>query len=325
MLISIIVPIYNVELYLRRCIDSILFQRYKSIEIILVNDGSIDNSGRICDEYALKDTRIKVIHKKNGGVSSARNEGIQVATGDYITFVDSDDWLEIDYFDKVAILLKKHRPVLLKNPYIIDKNNRYYIKIKCTGDILIYNKKKYLTEMIDAKKFEWGPFAAFYRSDICKQISFNKNVVFGEDLLFNYDFIRQSEGIYIYQSIAGYHYFIRSGSATTSYPIYKKQDDLMPFEKIMKNEDDEIKNKILVNNYIPRLIRYTLEGMLSKNRKDNMAAKSCKEKLKQIIYSRQFMQLPLYRQVQAIVCLIPPCIAKKIFLLYKIRYEKSIR
>lgn len=94
--ISIIVPVYNVEKYLRKCIDSILNQTFKDFELILIDDGSTDESGKICDEYNLKDNRIKVIHKENGGLSSARNAGLDIAQGEYIGFVDSDDWIESD-------------------------------------------------------------------------------------------------------------------------------------------------------------------------------------------------------------------------------------
>lgn len=94
--VSIIVPVYNVEKYLNRCIDSIIKQTFENIEIILVDDGSTDNSSKICDEYALKDHRIKVIHKANGGLSEARNYGIDVATGDYLLFVDSDDYIDVN-------------------------------------------------------------------------------------------------------------------------------------------------------------------------------------------------------------------------------------
>lgn len=99
MLISVIVPVYNVENYLCKCVDSIINQTYNNLEIILVDDGSTDGSASICDEYVLKDSRVKVIHKENGGVSSARNIGIAEASGEYICFVDSDDWLELDYFE----------------------------------------------------------------------------------------------------------------------------------------------------------------------------------------------------------------------------------
>ena len=95
---SVIVPIYKVEEYLHRCIDSIINQTYTNLEIILVDDGSPDNCPMICDEYAKKDSRIRVIHKKNGGLSDARNAGLEIATGEYIGFVDSDDWIHKDMY-----------------------------------------------------------------------------------------------------------------------------------------------------------------------------------------------------------------------------------
>lgn len=103
-LLSVIVPVYNVEQYLHQCVDSIIGQTYKNLEIILVNDGSTDGSGAICDEYATKDSRVRVIHKENGGQSSARNIGISISSGEYTTFVDSDDWLELDMYQ---VLIKQ--------------------------------------------------------------------------------------------------------------------------------------------------------------------------------------------------------------------------
>ena len=106
-LVSIIVPIYNVEQYLRECIDSIIKQTYKNLEIILVDDGSPDNCGQICDEYAKKDDRIKVIHKENGGLSSARNAGLDIATGEYISFIDSDDYVSNNFIEELYSLCIK--------------------------------------------------------------------------------------------------------------------------------------------------------------------------------------------------------------------------
>ncbi|OFV71346.1 glycosyltransferase family 2 protein [Acetobacterium wieringae] len=105
-LISVIVPVYKVEKYLERCVDSILKQTYINIEVILVDDGSPDLSGDICDQYKMKDSRIKVIHKENGGLSDARNVGIEMASGKYLTFIDSDDWIDIHYIYKLYTLLK---------------------------------------------------------------------------------------------------------------------------------------------------------------------------------------------------------------------------
>lgn len=108
-LISVIVPVYNVEEYLEKCVDSILVQTYRNLEVILVNDGSKDSSGSICDAFARKDSRVRVIHKENGGLSSARNVGIEAAGGEYITFVDSDDWIEEDAYEHLMGLIEKYR------------------------------------------------------------------------------------------------------------------------------------------------------------------------------------------------------------------------
>lgn len=107
-LISVIVPVYNVEQYLPKCIDSILAQTYENLEIILVEDGTRDSSGLICDEYAKKDSRIRVIHKENGGLSSARNAGMEIARGEYFGFVDSDDWIEPEMYETLLAYSQKH-------------------------------------------------------------------------------------------------------------------------------------------------------------------------------------------------------------------------
>ena len=111
--ISVIVPVYNVEKYLARCVASILAQTYENLEVILVDDGATDRSGLICDEFASKDSSVKVIHKKNGGLSSARNAGLETAAGEYIAFVDSDDWIEPDAYAHMMQLMKKHQVKLV--------------------------------------------------------------------------------------------------------------------------------------------------------------------------------------------------------------------
>ena len=107
-LISIVIPVYKVEKYLEKCIESIINQTYKNLEIIIVDDGSPDNCPQMCDEFAKSDKRIKVIHKENGGLSDARNAGIDIATGKYITFVDSDDYITNDYVEYMYNLIKKY-------------------------------------------------------------------------------------------------------------------------------------------------------------------------------------------------------------------------
>lgn len=112
--ISVIVPVYNVEKYLSQCIESILNQTFNNLELILIDDGSTDNSGEICDEYAIKDNRIRVIHKENGGISSARNTGLNATKGDYIAFVDSDDYIAMDMFEKMLDIAIKTNADMVK-------------------------------------------------------------------------------------------------------------------------------------------------------------------------------------------------------------------
>lgn len=116
--VSIIVPVYNVEKYIHKCIDSILAQTYRNLEIILVDDGSPDNCGKICDEYASNDNRIIVIHQKNGGLSAARNAGLNKSTGNFIVFVDSDDYLEISAIEDCIHYIKTNNyDILIFNWY----------------------------------------------------------------------------------------------------------------------------------------------------------------------------------------------------------------
>src|SRR5690554_2626737 len=128
-LLSIIVPVYNMEQYIEKCIMSIFLQTYKNIEIILIDDGSTDNSGNLCDKYSVIDPRVKVIHKENGGLSSARNAGLEVAMGEYIGFVDPDDWIEPTMYETMYSNIKKNKSEICICNYIID-NSKYSKQIE---------------------------------------------------------------------------------------------------------------------------------------------------------------------------------------------------
>ena len=133
LLVSVIVPIYNVEKYLRKCVDSILNQTYKNLEIILVDDGSPDNCGNICDEYALSDSRIRIIHKKNGGLSDARNAGLDIARGNYILFVDSDDYIDETMVEKLYEALEKEKAEMSLCSFVYVNEEGVPIKEKNNG------------------------------------------------------------------------------------------------------------------------------------------------------------------------------------------------
>lgn len=153
-LISIIVPIYKVEDYLEKCIKSILNQTYKNIEIILVDDGSPDGCGKICDDYAKKDERIKVIHKRNGGVSEARNYGIDIATGRYILFVDSDDFVDENMCETLIKESKKNdSDIVIGNFYAVRKNNCHINEMSLTDNSVSLTN----LEMIKIFFLQWHP------------------------------------------------------------------------------------------------------------------------------------------------------------------------
>ncbi|WP_251454424.1 glycosyltransferase family 2 protein [Veillonella intestinalis] len=148
--ISVIVPVYKVEQYLNECIDSILNQTYKDLEIILVDDGSPDNCGKICDEYVKKDSRIKVIHKKNGGLSDARNVGIDVATGDILGFVDSDDYIDPNMFeDMITYMAVNNLDVVCADTFIVrGSHTRFRPRY---GKDLIYDEGQAINEILNGK------------------------------------------------------------------------------------------------------------------------------------------------------------------------------
>lgn len=193
MKVSIVVPIYNSEKYLKRCINSILNQTYKNIEILLIDDGSDDNSGKICDRYSKRYRKIKVFHIQNSGVSNARNLGIQNSTGEYIQFVDSDDYIKSDMTEKLIKnalkydsdmvmcsykLISKYRTKIER----VDKNNTYY------------NQNEFLYKLLEAQHYDYfnSPFNKLYKAELIKgnKILFDAKISLGEDLIFNLNIIR---------------------------------------------------------------------------------------------------------------------------------------
>ncbi len=186
-LISVIVPIYNAEKYLNRCIDSILVQTYTNFELLLINDGSKDKSGEIIDKYAEKDNRIKVFHKENGGVSSARNKGMKNAFGEYITFIDADDYIISTFLEDFAI---ENNIDLHAQGVALVYNNRdlnHYYKYDISK---ICNIKQFYIESVDNNMIS-GPCSKLYKKHIIElnNITFDESISFGEDSLFIIDYI----------------------------------------------------------------------------------------------------------------------------------------
>lgn len=170
-LISVIVPVYNVEKYLERCLNSIINQTYKNLQIIVVDDGSTDSSGKICDQYKEKDERIQVIHKKNGGLSDARNQGLKIATGEYIGFVDSDDYIAQDMFETLYNAIEKYNAdISIVSFYEI--YNGKVIGVRDSKNIEEMNKFEAMNELLKDTKIQSYAWNKLFKHDLFKKMEF---------------------------------------------------------------------------------------------------------------------------------------------------------
>lgn len=277
--ISVVVPVFNVETYLEKCLESIMNQTYRNIEIILVDDGSTDNSGKICDNYAKLDNRITVIHKNNGGVSAARNDGMHLANGDYICFVDSDDWLSLDYIELASTVLIEQEPSVLINNWISITDRG---KVHCyfnNNETVFLDKNQALLQLAKNEYYDWCPFATFYEANECKKLNFDGNIVFGEDLLFKYNFIKSAKSKIIYQPLYKYFYLFRNNSAVNSYSLRKRVDDIKVLEYIIRNENNEVGSLFYKKKYLPQLVHYSVMACFSKLMDDKIIGKEINKKI----------------------------------------------
>lgn len=213
-LVSVIVPIYNVEAYLERCVDSIINQTYKNLEIILVDDGSPDRCGEICDEYASKDSRIVVIHKENGGLSDARNAGIEKAQGEYLSFVDSDDWIEPNM---IEVLYKACVDNSTKMAYcgICDVHENLNKKEREVFDFdKILEPQEVLVRIFESKGASHSACDKLYHCDLFKEVRFPRGKIY-EDVATTYRCVIKAGRVVACKEIL-YNYFHRSNSITTT-------------------------------------------------------------------------------------------------------------
>ena len=210
-MISIIIPVYNVEKYLAKCIDSILSQTFTDWELILIDDGSVDQSGKICDEYACKDNRIKVTHKKNEGVSKARNTGITLAKGEYICFIDSDDWIDVNYLQNFKIQEQQcdfYFSGALYDTYDKVYSYKKYVKKYCKNRNEI--RDQFFKQDLLSNGYPWGKL---YKTQIIKdnKLRFNENLTINEDHIFVFQYFSYINTLYI-TNTAGYHYTVFDNS-----------------------------------------------------------------------------------------------------------------
>lgn len=264
MLFSIIVPIYNVEKYLERCVTSLINQTYKDIEIILVDDESLDKCPEMCDVYAKKDNRIRVIHKKNGGLSDARNAGLKIATGEYVIFVDSDDYVELTMCEDLYPYTKEKYQIIMGDA-IVEGGKLDLSHIK---ESKVLSGKEYLLEAYRQNK---APMAAwlniFNREYLVKNNVWFKYGILHEDEEFTPRALLKAQSIFC-TGIAFYHYILRDNSITTKKDKRKNAIDLFDtcceLEKVYEDIENKELKDFLLDSLVVKYLSLFQAGALHK-------------------------------------------------------------
>lgn len=230
--ISVIVPVYKAEVYLHRCVDSILAQTFQDFEVLLVDDGSPDRSGEICDEYAQKDRRVRVFHKENGGVSSARNVGLDNAIGEWICFVDADDWIEPFLLAHLLICVVKHDvDAILYNFKREISPNKFVVDCTLGKDVLVDVDTNIICTIFKGQVFNYLFRTAQIR---VHSLRFDENIHYAEDVLFIIQYLGYVQHIY-YTDLVYYNYNSYNISATSSILPNDNLNHLLVAEKILSH------------------------------------------------------------------------------------------
>ena len=211
--VSVIVPVYNVEEYLRHCLDSIISQTYKNLEIILIDDGSMDDSGRICDEYVKNDKRIKVVHKENGGVSSARNAGIREVTSEYIVFIDSDDYVDANYVELLLNeIVSRDADIAITTHYVEYPNKMPVVRYE--KERVVLNPHNAIDRMLYDEGIDISPWGKIYKKELFSKIKYPEGRIF-EDTAITPLLLMEAKKIAI-NNQPTYHYLIQNSNSITN-------------------------------------------------------------------------------------------------------------
>ena len=284
-LVSVIVPVYKVEKYLDKCVESIVEQTYKNLEIILVDDGSPDNCPSMCDDWAARDSRIKVMHKANGGLSSARNAGLGIFGGEFVMFVDSDDWIERDAVQSL-ISLSGDVDIIMCGFSI--ENESGEVSYENSGKKEIKGSDILGEFVLDNIRPE--VCAKLYRSSLFSGERFDESIRYAEDLDMNYRLMKKAEG-FISTDEGFYHYIRRSGSITDTDMTAGRASLYEITEKII---EDNSGNRNLVEKSIyrhTRILFATLSRLLSKDERVSGG-----EKISSVYSEKIFGEIKKYKK-----------------------------
>ena len=296
--ISIIVPVYKVEKELDRCVQSLLKQTYKNLEIILVDDGSPDRCPILCDQYAMEDERIRVIHKKNGGLSDARNAGLNLATGEYVLYVDSDDYIELDSCERLISATSDGQVDIVVGNAIMEKpdGNEKMIH-SATPAGFIYSAKDFVEKAVCESQWYAPAWLNMYRRKFLldNELYFKKGIYFEDVQMLQRVFLPAKKITCIDETF--YHYIIRENSIMTSQRDEKKKNDSVKNLKEWKNQFDLLDDKalqkcmygMLVKMYIHECQLYDIHGFVIDGMDFSFCFKNAlnkKEKIKTVLFGK---------------------------------------
>lgn len=250
--ISIIIPVYKVEEYLPRCIESLLSQTFQNLEIILVNDGSPDNSGRICDEYALKDSRIKVIHKENGRAYDARNKGLDIATGDYIGFMDSDDFIHPEMYQSLYNLLEKYNADIAQCGFVKVAGDEMIQPVTDNSPVILTNEEALLQLYSDAAVEFAVIWNKIYKKELLQGVRFKKAFIH-DDEFFTYRLLYAASKVVVVQS--QFYYYFQSPNSMIRNTFSERK---MEYSEAMEERLLFFEEKGLTNLYLIAKKKYCL-------------------------------------------------------------------
>lgn len=239
-MVTIVVPIYNMQAYLPRCMDSLLRQTYQQIEILLIDDGSTDGSASLCEKFSLKYPSVRVIHKENGGLSSARNTGIESAAGEYITFPDPDDWVEKGYIESFMTLENEYKPDMVCIGHYVDFENAAF-KANPEASFKIMTGEQAINALICPPAMEGFSWNKLYKMDIIRQhfLRFSDSMGTTEDLAFAYQYLKHASTVCFAPGKRMYHYCQRTGSATIATFSQRQLQSMNIYELMIQEGYDE--------------------------------------------------------------------------------------
>ena len=257
--VSIIVPVYKVEKFLERCVESIIKQTYQNIEIILIDDESPDECPKMCDQYEIKDNRIKVIHKKNGGLSDARNAGLDIASGEYIAFVDSDDWIESDFIETLYMNAEREKADISVVGYQLIWADGRIRRFSRDEEYYVFDRENAIRELLKQQKFQCMVCQKMYRKQIFKTIRFPVGKIY-EDVAIGLSTFLKAERVVVSGKVK-YNYFQRSDSIVNAKFDKRKLFFLECCNKIIDYSDSQNKLFDLEAHtfYLRALMMFTLQ------------------------------------------------------------------